>query len=555
VYVDNETKKEFDLHKHIVDGISFPCAHEGCPGTMKRIPEVLDCWFESGSMPYAQVHYPFENKEWFEQNFPADFIAEGQDQTRGWFYTLIVLSSALFNKPAFKNVIVNGIVLAEDGKKMSKRLKNYPDPLYILDSYGADAMRFYLMSSPAVQAQDLRFTEKGVDEVVKSVLLPLWNAYSFFVTYANIDKFNPKKLSKTFSDKRDQWVLSLLQGTIEQVTDKLDHYDLSGATQPMLEFLDGLTNWYIRRSRRRFWKSENDTDKKEAYSALYIVLTTFTKLIAPYTPFIAEEIYRNLTNEDSVHLASWPKAKKEWYNKALNEESDIVRNIVTLGLSARAKNKIKVRQPLALMEVVIPHYAREIMKEYEQIIQEELNVKEIRLLEDSEQIAKKVIKPIGAKIGSRLGKDAQEMFKAAKENRFQWKDDGTGLSTLTDPVTGISLNPGDYEITYEGKEGFDVESNKGVVVALDIHVTEELRQEGIARDIIRMIQDMRKEANYHVSDRIQISIQGCDPSVLEKFGKYIQAETLAQEIVDLPQFDLERILEDEDLKILIRINK
>jgi isoleucyl-tRNA synthetase len=557
VYIDNHTQREFDLHKHIVDEISFPCTQQGCTGTMKRISEVLDCWFESGSMPYAQVHYPFENKEWFERNFPADFIAEGQDQTRGWFYTLIVLSSALFDKPAFKNVIVNGIVLAEDGKKMSKRLKNYPDPVYMLETYGADAMRFYLMSSPAVQAQDLRFSEKGVDEVVKSVLLPFWNAYTFFVTYANIDQFTGKRLAKKFNDKRDLWILSELQATIEMVTEKLDRYDLAGATGPITKFLDNLTNWYIRRSRRRFWKSENDTDKQCAYSALYIVLTTLARLLAPYTPFIAEEIYRNLTGEESVHLASWPKVKKSWYNKELNLESAMARTIVTLGLSARAKNKIKVRQPLSRIELVVPPAYQQVIKEYEDIIREELNVKEVQFLEDSETIAQKIAKPIGAKIGPRFGNDAKEIFRNAKKGRFKEVTEGDGRKIVVFDEQGKEwiLNTDEVEIGYEGKEGFDVLSDQGIVVALDVHVTEELRQEGIARDIIRTIQDMRKEAGYHVSDRIMIALSHCPADVLKHFGSYIQQETLSQLKDDLSVFDQERLLEIENEKIIIRIKK
>ncbi len=294
-YLDNQTKELVDLHKHFMDKIELDCS---CGKKMKRIPEVLDCWFESGSMPYAQAHYPFENKEWFERRFPADFIAEGLDQTRGWFYTLIVLSTALFDKPAFKNVIVNGIVLAEDGSKMSKRKKNYPDPLEVFDRYGADAVRFYMMNSSVVKADDVRFNEKEVANVVRNVFLPFWNAYCFFVTYANIDKWQPKK-EKSFKPKHDldRWILSELNTLIENVTEQMDKYDLQRATDPLVRFLDDLTNWYIRRSRRRFWKSENDVDKKEAYQTLHIVLETFAQLMAPFAPFIMEEVYQSLTNE------------------------------------------------------------------------------------------------------------------------------------------------------------------------------------------------------------------------------------------------------------------
>ncbi len=627
IYVDNETGKEFDLHKHVVDEITFKCSPpdkgelEGgshCSGTMRRIPEVLDCWFESGSMPYAQVHYPFENKEKFEQNFPADFIAEGQDQTRGWFYTLMVLSTALFDQPAFKNVIVNGVILAEDGKKMSKRLKNYPDPAYMLDTYGADAMRFYLMNSPAVQAQDLRFSEKGVDEVVKSILLPFWNAYSFFVTYANIDgwdsngqrsviskqqgKADSRQLTadsydpQLFSNKLDQWILSELQATVELVTQRLDKYDLSGATEPLAAFIDGLTNWYIRRSRRRFWKSENDTDKNEAYTALYTVLVTFSQLLAPFVPFISEEIYRSLTGEDSVHLTDWPQVNRNLLNVSLNTEIDLVRTVVTLGLSLRAKNKAKVRQPLSKLQVVVPEHLRGVVTAYHDVIAEELNVKVVDLLHDSSEISVKMIKPIGALVGPKFGKDAQAVITNAKTGNFREASGqrsaisdqegpeksplerggpegrGVSLEGTNDSSQDTSRNPGlivfdgqgkewellsnEYEVVYSGKEGFDAASNQGVVVSLDLHVTEELRLEGLARDLVRAIQDMRKETNYQVSDRIRISLQGVDPQVLAQFQEYIVSETLCSKLEEkLENPDLEREIELEGEKVLVGIKR
>ncbi len=361
--------------------------------------------------------------------------------------------------------------------------------------------------------------------------------------------------SGQFENKLDQWILSDLAATVEKVTERLDAYDLSGATVPLLAFLDGLTNWYIRRSRRRFWKSENDGDKKQAYSALYIVLKTLSQLLAPYTPFIAEEVYRNLTGETSVHLSTWPKVQKQWLNTDLNDEVDLVRTVVTLGLSARAKSKIKVRQPLGLLEVIVPHEKQAVILSYREIILEELNVKELKLLEESGDVAQKVLKPVGAKIGPRFGKDAQKIFNAAKENKYVENSDGT--YTLTDPVTGFSdtLSKDEVEIAYLGKEGFDVESDKGIVVALDTHVTEELKQEGVARDIVRTIQVMRKEANYNVSDRITVSISGCEQIVLEKFGAYILQETLSELVPQLDSFDLEREVELDEGTLHVRIKK
>ncbi|MBN1556985.1 MAG: isoleucine--tRNA ligase, partial [Lentisphaerae bacterium] len=286
-----------DLHKHFVDALEIPSERGGPP--LKRVPEVLDCWFESGAMPYAQAHYPFENKAHFEKHFPADFIAEGLDQTRGWFYTLMVLSTALFDRPAFRNVVVNGLVLAEDGRKMSKRLQNYPEPSAVIERYGADALRLYLMHSPVVRAEDLRFAEKGVQHLTRHILIPLWNAYSFFVTYANIDGWSPEPAAEDppSDNVLDRWAVSVLGGLIDRVTAALDAYDLQGAVRPFVAFIEDVTNWYIRRSRRRFWKSRDDADKAQAYHTLYGLLLTFSKVAAPFIPFISEAVYRNLRTD------------------------------------------------------------------------------------------------------------------------------------------------------------------------------------------------------------------------------------------------------------------
>jgi len=356
-YIDNKTQKLIDLHKHYMDDVEFSCPK--CNKSMKRIPEVLDCWFESGSMPYAQMHYPFENKKRFEENFPAQFIAEGLDQTRGWFYTLTVLAAALFDSPAFLNVIVNGIVLAEDGKKMSKRLKNYPSPDKIFDNYGADAMRFYMMSSPVVRGADIRFSEKGVAEVVRSVVLPIWNAYSFFVTYANIDQWKIKQINHP-KNILDKYILSRLESLKKDVTSHLDVYDIQKAMTSIPRFIDDLTNWFIRRSRRRFWKSESDIDKDEAYATLYLVLVDFSKIIAPVMPFLAEHMYQNLVAKnfpdlpESVHLCDWDEGQDSRIDISLEKHGHIIRTIVNLGHAARAKAKLKVRQPLQKIQIGLP---------------------------------------------------------------------------------------------------------------------------------------------------------------------------------------------------------
>lgn len=357
-----------DLHKHVVDEIDFPC--EKCGGTMKRIPDVLDTWFDSGSMPYAQEHYPFANQEHFDKSFPADFIAEGVDQTRAWFYYQHVIGTAIKESVAFKNVIVNGIVLADDGKKMSKKLKNYPDPMELVNKHGADALRLYILSSTVVAAENLNFSERDLTEVSRNVFRMLWNSYSFFMTYASIDEWEPKRGAKLSENLLDRWIISELQMLIKNLDQSMEAYELNKATRLFMPFIDNLSNWYIRRSRDRFWKSEDDNDKENAYQTLYDVLVTLAKLMAPFTPFISEEIYRNLTAEESVHLADWPVADEKLIDETLNEEMKQARFIVTIGLKVRADGKVKVRQPLSRVT------GQPIAKDLQNMVLDELNVKE-----------------------------------------------------------------------------------------------------------------------------------------------------------------------------------
>lgn len=495
---------------------------------MRRVPEVLDCWFESGSMPYAQLHYPFENKEKFENNFPAEFIAEGLDQTRGWFYTLHVLSNALFEKPAFKNCIVNGIILAEDGQKMSKRLNNYPDPGKIMEDHGADALRFYLMNSPVVKADSLRFSEKGVSDVVKNFILPIWNAYSFFVTYATIDGWLPNRKVEASSSKNklDRWILAELNNLIVHETELMNGYDLHKASNAIYAFVDGLTNWYIRRSRRRFWKSEDDGDKAMAYATLHHVLVTLCQLIAPFTPFISEEIYRNLTGEVSVHLSDYPKPSNGKKDEKLIEEMFIAKTIVNLGLASRAKLKLKVRQPLQKVQVALAEqYDRSLLNDELEIIKEELNVKEVEVIEKVGDLATVIAKPNAKLLGPKYGKEVQAIIQAAKAGEFEKLEDGSIK------VLGYELTAEEMEIAYLGKEGADIETAAGILVALDTTLTPELEREGVARDLVRQIQDLRKAADYKVDDRITVALSGADPVLLKEFGEYIKTETLATELV------------------------
>jgi isoleucyl-tRNA synthetase len=357
-----------DLHKHIVDEITVPC--EKCGETMRRIPDVLDTWFDSGSMPYAQEHYPFEREAHFKSGFPADFIAEGVDQTRAWFYYQHILGTAVEDNIAFRNVIVNGIVLAEDGKKMSKRLKNYPDPMEVVNAHGADALRLYLLSSPVVTGENLNFSERDLAQGSRNVFRMLWNSYAFFMTYAAIDAWTPKEDALASENLLDRWMLSELQTLIKNVDREMEAYELSKATRLFAPFIDQLSNWYIRRSRERFWKNESDHDKEQAYQTLYQVLVTLSKLMAPFTPFLAEEMYRNLTAEVSVHLADWPAVDAKLVDEKLSEDMALARFIVSAGLETRAQQKIKVRQPLASIT------ARPLSKALRDIITEELNVKE-----------------------------------------------------------------------------------------------------------------------------------------------------------------------------------
>jgi len=551
-----------DLHKPYIDDIKLKC--EKCGKEMTRIPEVLDCWFESGSMPYAQLHYPFENKEDFEKNFPAQFIAEGLDQTRGWFYTLHVISTILFDSPAFENVIVNGILLAADGEKLSKRKKNYPDPNELFDTRGVDAVRFFLYSSTAPLAEDVRFSEKHVDEMIKKFLLTIWNTYSFFITYAKIDNWKPTDLDEDEKDfmptnKLDQWILSELNQLIEESTKQLDDYNLTKATRPMLDFVDNLSNWYIRRSRRRFWKSENDNDKNEAYETLYIVLREFSKLIAPFMPFMADEIYRNITRFDldakeSVHLCSWPEVNKSMLKTELNDEMSTIRKIVNLGHAARSKSGIKVRQPLSKVQIGLPDSIDSaIVIAQKEVICEELNVKDLEVLTEVGDVVNKVIRPNARMLGPKYGGDVQKIIQSVKAGDFEEMNDGKLK------VGDIILEQNEFEVGFEGKEGFDVQGEGGFVVILDSHISPELKAEGYAREIIRYVQEMRKKAKFEVFDKIylQVKSSGDIEDAITKFADYIKKETLAIELQQGNDFswDLEEKVEIDDIEVLLAVRR
>jgi len=523
-----------DLHKHVLDKIEI--VREG--KTYRRTPEVLDCWFESGSMPYAQQHYPFENKEQFEANFPAHFIAEGLDQTRGWFYTLMVLSTALFEKPAFRNVVVNGLVLAEDGLKMSKRLKNYPDPLHIVHEYGADALRLYMINSPVVKAEGLRFSEEGVKHALRHLLIPLWNSYSFFVTYANIDGWTTEKMEGEASQNQlDRWIRSSLESLAADVTAAMDTYDLQRAVRPFVRFIEDLTNWYIRRSRRRFWKSQDDSDKQQAYQTLNYVLLQLSKIAAPFIPFISERIYQNLrTSEmpESVHLCDFPVADGTNRDPELEQEMDTVMTIVRLGRLLRTDHNLKVRQPLAKLHVVSSNAALlSKLGEYTEIMQDELNVKELAFGNNESELADLKAKADFRRLGPRFGPQMKQLAKAIAMLDHETLVSLAGGGSVSVDLDGemVELTGEDLVIERIPRSGLVVASEGQLVVALETELTTELIQEGLAREFVSKVQNMRKAADLEVTQRIRISFTG--DSELEQAvvanADYVSSEVLAIE--------------------------
>ena len=504
-------EKVTDLHKHFVDKIVIQKDGK----TYHRTPEVLDCWFESGSMPYAQQHYMGEGD--FKDYFPADFIAEGLDQTRGWFYTLMVLGTCLFDQSPYKNVIVNGLVLAEDGKKMSKRLKNYPDPTKMLDTYGADAIRLYMIYSPVVKAESLKFSEKGVQQLMRDLLIPWWNAYSFFVTYANVDGFNDAEVVYPESDNvLDKWIVSSMETLINDVTAAMDEYDLQRSVRPFVKFVEDLTNWYIRRSRRRFWKSTNDGDKLNAYRTLRYVLVQLSKVAAPFTPFIAEEIYTNLkgaSDPESVHLCDFPTANAAARDLDLEKRMADVQAAVELGRRLRADNDLKVRQPLACLKL-----AGGDVKGLEELIEDELNVKKVEFIADETELCdvtfKANFKTLGKKCGPKM-KAVAAAIAGAKKVPFECE--------------GFTITEDDVIVTRTPKDDLVVASQGAIVVGLETALTPELIAEGNAREFVSHVQSMRKEADFEVVQRIAVTVS-CDAEMkaaLEAYLDYVRNEILA----------------------------
>jgi isoleucyl-tRNA synthetase len=528
-------EKITDLHRHYIDALTFV---EGGK-TFKRVPEVFDCWFESGSMPYAQNHFPFEAREETLRAFPADFIAEGIDQTRCWFYTLNVLSTALFNQPAFKNVIVNGIVLAEDGTKMSKRLKNYPEPQVVLDRFGADALRLYLLGSPAVQGEDLKFSERGVELTMRQLLIPLWNAYVFLATYATIYEWVPTLIRK--ADPKadiDRWILSLLQKLSLEVVQSMDSFVLKTAVEPLTIFIDQLTNWYIRRSRTRFWSEEASLDRREAFETLYTVLFMLAKIAAPFIPFLSEEIYRELRREEdplSVHLCDFPLYQLSSRDELLEREMGEVQKIVSMGHALRKENRLKVRQPLLRAHVVTSDGdILDALRRKQQLIAEELNVKEVIYSSDEAAFVTLTAKPnfriLGKKVGKRMDA-AQEVIKAFGQKELNLLMHGHPVEIRVEAET-LLLTPEDVAVERRVRTDLIASTMDQVTVVLDTQLTPELVREGMARELINKINTMRRDEGYAVTDRISVTLQTTESvkSVFEAYHDYICHEVLALDV-------------------------
>ncbi len=526
-----------DLHKQYVDDLTWP-SPDG-KGTMRRISDVLDCWFESGSMPYAQHHYPFENKEYVDNNFPADFICEGLDQTRGWFYTLTIIASGLFETPAFMNCVTNGIVLTKEGKKMSKRDKNYTDPMEVINQYGADALRFALMNSTVVKADDLKFSEDSVKDVIKTFLLPLYNAYSFFVTYANIDKYEPSTTSfEKLENPLDKWIISTTQGLIDDVTTALDAYDIQKASGYIVSFIDNLNNWYIRRSRRRFWRSENDSDKKMAYDTLYSVLLTVVKIAAPLVPFLTESIYINLRTEDmpkSVHLCDYPIYNEDQRDLALEKQMSLTMKAINMGRSLRSSHNLKTRQPLSMVYLVDrSEEDRAILESMTDIISEELNVKSVTIQGDESSLvdysAKANFKILGKKLGPKMKEVATLIMKLDSATISAILDGDTKDIEYSDGV--LTIGESDIIVQRSEKANLKVVNDNELTIGFDTELTQELINEGIARDIVRAIQTIRKDNDFDVSDHIVINYDGNQniDDVFAQYKDYILSETLCDEL-------------------------
>jgi len=530
--------ENIDLHKPFVDKILF----EKNGKIYKRTPEVIDVWFDSGAMPFAQYHYPFENKESFEKKFfPADFICEGIDQTRGWFYTLHAIATMLFDSVAFKNVIVNELILDKNGMKMSKSRGNTVDPFDLFDKYGADTTRWYLVTNSPPWRPTL-FDEEALVEVQRKFFGTLVNTYSFFALYANIDKFNFSDALVPYKERPeiDRWIISKLNALVEEYEKQMDAYDVTKAARAVSDFtIDQLSNWYVRRSRRRFWKSEMNKEKLSAYQTLYECLNTVAKLTSPFAPFIAEEIYRNLNTVtgkekfESVHLADFPAVT--YREPELEEKMEVAQKVVYLTRAIRAKNNLKVRQPLKRMMVVVEKEKRDALGKMRDVILDEVNIKELVVLDDDSEIVNKTAKANFKSIGPKFGKKvkaAAEIIKNFGKEEIKKLENGENISVEVDGEN-LTITRDDVEIMSHQIEGWVVESEEGVTVAIDTELNQNLIEEGLAREFVNRVQNMRKDAGFDVTDKIKITFSGSPDLVkaINNFSDYITNETLAEKLI------------------------
>lgn len=528
---------DIELHRPYIDKVTIKCPH--CGKEMHRVPEVIDCWFDSGSMPFAQWHYPFENKDIFEKRFPADFISEAVDQTRGWFYSLIAISTLLFHKAPYKNVIVLGHVQDKDGRKMSKSKGNAVNPMEALGKHGADAIRWYFYENSAPWLPN-RFHDDAVQEGQRKFMGTLWNTYAFFVLYANIDNFDATKYTLDY-DKlpvMDKWCLSRLNTMVKEVNADLSNYKVTEAAKSLQKFVDELSNWYVRRSRSRFWAKGMEQDKINAYMTLYTSLVTLVKTAAPMVPFVTESIYRNLVCSidknapESVHLCDFPMVHEEYIDTELEKNMELVLEIVVLGRASRNETNIKNRQPVANMFVKAEYELPDFFKE---IVEEELNVKKVTFVDDMEAYLTYSFKPQFRVLGPKAGKQIGEIKAAlAKVNGHEAKAEleKTGELKLTLKAGDVTLKPEDVEVTMAQTEGYNCQRYNGVTIALDTTLTEDLLEEGFVREVISKIQTMRKENGFEVTDHIKVSLSGNEKleNLVKKNEQYLKEVTLADEV-------------------------
>ncbi len=549
-----EVNNDIDLHRPYVDDVHLTCPK--CGKKMTRVTDVIDCWFDSGSMPFAQYHYPFENKELFEEQFPADFISEGIDQTRGWFYVLLVIGTFVMGKSPYKNVLVNDLLLDKYGKKMHKSKGNAINPFDLIEKYGADTIRWYLPYVSPVWTP-IKFDEEGLKEVYSKFISTLKNTYSFFEMYANADEVDPREYTVDYDDRdiSDKWLLSKLNRLVKEVTKSYDEYNLTDVVKNITNFInEDLSNWYIRGNRRRFWESELTLDKKAVYLTTYETLLTLSKLIAPISPYISEEIYQKLTNKESVHLEDFPVCNEDLINLEIENKMDLVRDICSLGRVAREDAKIKVRQPIS--ELILAYDNKHLVETLEDMIKDELNVKNILYMENLTKYMDYVVKPnfreVGKVFGPKIKLFQEALTKLSTEEIETIKND-----TLVINLDGesVEVNSSMVEISVRIKEGYCSSNNGKTFVILNTELTEELINEGIARELIRKVQSLRKDADLIITDHINIYYNGNDTidKVMNVHGDFIKGETLALNIVKDDSLELD--CDINDIQTGIKIEK